>query len=431
VLKEVAARKHGAALVSKAVCLCMLSATMARAQTKFEIGISVHLGGDPGRISSQLSLARQAGASSIRDDVPWAQVEQQKGHLAIPPGIDDLVNQTLKAGLQPLLILDYGNPFYDSGDKPLSPEALSAFARYAVFVTQHFKGRVRMYEMWNEWNGMVGKTHRGTPQDYVRFLKVVYPAVKAADPSAIFIGGAIGGLKLDWLSSMLSAGGVGFFDALSIHPYNFDQPARTADAWAREMVTTETVIHTYTGGRDLPLYITEMGWPTYSGPGASSLKEQATFLAQMFLLARTMPFLKGIWWYDLRDDGWNRNDKEDNFGLTDPNLRPKPAFVALEAVAPVVRDALTAQELSTHIPFLCVVKFNLPGNKQALALWNADQSGMIRVHVTGASPLQIRSTQPGSPDGSAKAPGASEQTVEVSDSPVLITATGLSLKSAN
>jgi polysaccharide biosynthesis protein PslG len=260
--KPLTAQTQLAVRVSTVLCLCVLFAGKVWAQAGFEIGISVHLANDAGQVSSQLNLAGQVGATSIRDDVPWAEVERQQGNLAIPPSVDNLVNQALHAGFRPVLILDYGNQFYDSGDKPLSPQALNAFVRYAVFVTQHFKGRVNTYEMWNEWNGMVGNTHRGAAQDYVRFLQAVYPAVKAVDPSAVFIGGAIGGFKPEWLAAMVAAGGLRFCDAISIHPYNFDQPARTADGWAQEMLDTEGIIHRYTGGHEVPLYITEMGWPT-------------------------------------------------------------------------------------------------------------------------------------------------------------------------
>ncbi len=422
---------HRAILAGTAIVICLFFAGSAPAETTFDIGISVHLANDPGMLPRQLPLAVQLGANSLRDEVLWAHVEREKGHLAIPPGVDGFVNQALNANEQPLLILDYGSPFYDSGDKPLSPQALSAFTRYAVFVVQHFKGRVHIYEMWNEWNGMVGNTHHGTPQDYVRFIRAVYPAVKAIDPSAVFLGGAIGELKLDWLSSMLSAGGLGFFDGLSIHPYNFDKPARTADAWAHDMVTSEAVIHRYTGGRDLPLYITEMGWPTYSGPGGSSPTEAAAFLAQMFLLARTMPFLKGIWWYDLRDDGWDRRNKEDNFGLVDPDLKPKPAFAALQVVAPVVKDAVSVEDLSTGNPSLHALRFHLHGSNQVLALWNVNQTGLIRVRVVGTTPLQIRSVEPDSSGGSPAGTRSKEQTIEVSTTPMLIAGSNLALKGFN
>jgi polysaccharide biosynthesis protein PslG len=420
----------GTRLAGIAVCVCLLFASTAHAQSPFDIGISVHLAGNPGMLPSSLSLISQAGANSVRDDVPWDQVERLKGQLAMPSGVDNLVNQALKANVQPLLILDYGNPFYDSGEKPVSPQALSAFARYAVFVVQHFKGRVHRYEMWNEWNVSTGNTRSGTPQDYVQFLRVVYPTVKAIDPSAVFIAGAIGGLKLDWLSAMLSAGAIGSFDALSIHPYNFGKSTRTGDAWAQDMLATEAAIHRYTDGRDIPLYITEMGWPTYSGSTGISPRQAAVYLAEMFLLARTMNFIKGIWWYDFRDDGWDTSNKENDFGLVDPNLKPKPAFAALEAVAPVVRDALDVEDLPAGRTSLRALRFRLHGDNQVIALWNTNQARLIRAHVMGSVPLQIRSIEPES-SVDATASSAKERTIEISDMPVLVSGASLALKSVN
>src|ERR1700677_1749292 len=131
-----------------AILLCFFFATTAPAQSGFNIGVSVHLENDPAMRPSQLSLVAQSGATSIRDDVSWAYIEMEKDHLAMPARFDDLVNQALQAQLKPLLILDYGNQLYDSGDNPASPEALNAFARSAAFVVQHFKGKVHMYEMW-------------------------------------------------------------------------------------------------------------------------------------------------------------------------------------------------------------------------------------------------------------------------------------------
>jgi polysaccharide biosynthesis protein PslG len=420
----------GTKLAGIAVFVCLFLSASARAQSPFDIGISVHLAGNPGMLPSALSLISQAGANSVRDDVPWAQVERVKGQLTMPSGVDDLVDQALKANVQPLLILDYGNPFYDSGAKPVSPQALSAFARYAVFVVQHFKGRVHRYEMWNEWNVTTGGTRSGTPQEYVQFLRVVYPAVKAIDPSAVFIAGAIGGIKLDWLSAMLSAGAIGSFDALSIHPYNFGRSTRTGDVWAQDMLATEAAIHRYTDGRDIPLYITEMGWPTYSGSTGISPKQAGVYLAQMFLLARTMTFIKGIWWYDFRDDGWDASNKENDFGLVDPNLKPKPAFAALATVVPIVRDTLGVEDLPTGGPSLRALRFRLHGDNQVIALWSTSQAGLIRVHVTGSVPLQVRSIEPES-SVDATAPTAKEGTIQISDMPVLVSGASLALKSVN
>ena len=60
-----------------ALSLILLLHGPVRAQTSFQIGISVHLGSDPGMTARQLDLIAQAGASSIRDDVSWDSVEQR------------------------------------------------------------------------------------------------------------------------------------------------------------------------------------------------------------------------------------------------------------------------------------------------------------------------------------------------------------------
>jgi polysaccharide biosynthesis protein PslG len=392
------------------------------AQTSFQIGISVHLGSRPGKTTRQLGLIAQAGATSIRDDVSWDSVEQEKGHLAVPSGIEDEVNQTLQAHLEPLLILDYGNRFYDAGAKPTSPEALSAFTRYAAFVVGHFKGRVHFYEMWNEWNLTAGNTRDGKPEEYVRFIRVVYPAVKAVDPSAVFLAGAIGGSsRLGWLSRMLSAGAPGYFDGLSIHPYIFGKSRPTGDAWAKEMLATESVIHRYTAGQDLPIYVTEIGWPTYGG---ISQEAAGAYLAQMFLLARTMKFLKGIWWYDFRDDGWDKSNQENDFGLVNRDLTPKPAFTALTLVAPIVTDALQVEDLPTGNPSVRALRFRLNGSNQVLALWNTGQKA-TRLRVAGSGHLQVRSVEPNDSHGTDTS--AKERLVDLSGIPVLVTGMNLEI----
>jgi polysaccharide biosynthesis protein PslG len=186
------------------------------------------------------------------------------------------------------------------------------------------------------------------------------------------------------------------------------------------MLATESVIHRYTEGRDISLYITEMGWPTYSGANGISPEGAAAYLGQMFLLSRTMNFIKGIWWYDFRDDGWDKTNKENDFGLVGPDLKPKPAFAALKAVSPIVRNAKGVEDLPTSSPSLHALRFRLNGDNQVLALWNTNQAGAILVHVKGSVLLQIRSIDK---DSDAYSVGANtkEETMEISNAPVLVT----------
>ena len=117
------------------------------------IGISIN---DP---PNATSLAKAIGANAIRLDAPWKQIELSAGKYIIPEWLERTVTSMVNAGVTPLLILAYGNPLYDAGDKPTSREGIEAFARYAAFVVQHFKGRVFYYDLWNEWDAHIKWRH--------------------------------------------------------------------------------------------------------------------------------------------------------------------------------------------------------------------------------------------------------------------------------
>ena len=187
----------------------------------FVVGACTHFGQGKGLLKGNLSMMRQAGISSFRDEVGWRAIEKTKGQYEMPAAWDEFVNEGRKAGIEPLLILDYGNPLYDNGDKPRSAEAIEAFTKYAEFVVRHFQGRVKLYEVWNEWDIAIGSKTPGSADDYGALLKGVYPRIKAVDPSITVFGGAPtpGGVKNGWLDRILEKGALPFMDALSIHTY--------------------------------------------------------------------------------------------------------------------------------------------------------------------------------------------------------------------
>ncbi len=144
----------------------------------------------------------------------WDWVEQKRGVLAIPPGLDDYVDSLVDNGVKVQVQLLYGNPMYTSpagklpdvttpqpgsfhnDDRsiysifwpPKTPEQIEAFVRYVKFMIQHFRGRIRYWALWNEqdigyWNPY------GNPEEYGRLLKAFVPAVHEADPDARVIYG--------------------------------------------------------------------------------------------------------------------------------------------------------------------------------------------------------------------------------------------------
>ncbi|QCQ20833.1 cellulase family glycosylhydrolase [Desulfoglaeba alkanexedens] len=370
---------------------CLWIAAVAAGEHTFVLGVGTHLQSGKRDLEKSLDRLAAAGVMALRDDVPWSLVEQTPGKLHIPDRWDRLVNEANARGINPLLILDYGNKFYDDGDKPTSDEAIAAFTRYAAFVAAHFKGRVPYYEIWNEW-GWSG----GSPEDYVRLVKSVYPAVKGADPDAIVLVGAdvpVGAGKSHntilggFIEQIILQGVLNFVDALSLHTYVHCEPGSHPEDWAAWMRQVEEELKRTAGG-PVPFYITEMGWPTCIGSCGIDIEEQARYLARMFLLARTMPFIKGIWWYDLQNDGPDPKNREHNFGLLNHDLTPKPAYTALKSVSPVVREGRYVGSLYAG-PAVHILRFD-QGETTALAFWKEEHAPCSAVWLTSSKPIQAK-----------------------------------------
>lgn len=362
------------------------------------VGVCTHFGQGKGLLKANLSMMWQAGISSFRDEVGWRAIEKTKGQYEMPAAWDEFVNEGRKAGIEPLLILDYGNPLYDDGDKPRSAEAIEAFTKYAEFVVRHFQGRVKLYEVWNEWDIAIGSRTPGSADDYGALLKAVYPRIKAVDPSITVFGGAPtpGGVKNGWLERVLEKGVLPFMDALSIHTYTYSETgrARGPEAWAEWMAQVETMAQKYSGGKPVPLQITETGWPTQLDRRGTPPEVSAAYLARLFLLARTMPFLKGVWWYDFQDDGWNASYNENNFGIVRPDLTPKPAWFAIAGVADLVARGEYLGRVENGDPDLWVLRFRELGGAQTWAVWSAHPDDGWQVTLKAprpdAPPLTVR-----------------------------------------
>jgi hypothetical protein len=299
------------------------------------VGRSIH-DSDSATQNGVASALSWLGVRSVRLDAPWNQIETAHGKYSIPAWLDAAVDTARSRGVEPLLILAYGHPLYGK-DKPRTPDAIEAFSHYAAFVADHFKGRVRLYDLWNEWDAHTGGTTEGNADDYVALAKSAYPAIKAADPQIVVLSGGISSLGLGqgWVERFVALGGLKFVDGVSIHPYNFDKhDASTPEA----AIAQVDHVHSLVSSSAKQIYVTEMGYPAFTGRGGVSADVAAVDLTRFVLLASTRPYVAGVWWYCLRDQGIDRANKEHNFGVLDNSFSPKPAGEALRAAALLVSD---------------------------------------------------------------------------------------------
>jgi len=374
---------------------------------RFNVGVCTHFSQDKGIVEMNIESMKNAGIGAIRDEATWSSLEREKGRLVMPERINQYVRRASAAGLDVMLILDYANRFYDDGDRPRSAEAIEGFCRYAEFVARHFGKDVRLYEIWNEWDIGIGmrKPYNvgGSPESYAKLLKAVYPRIKAVEPGATVVAGGCtsGGVNKGWFEKIIQLGALGYCDAVSIHSYNYGSrfPERSPETCSAWMADVQKMLRKYNKGKDVPFYVTEMGWPTHIGKRSTEPALSASYLARLYLLARTSPSFRGLWWYDFQDDGWRPEYNENNFGIVRPDLTPKPHYHVMADISDLIARSKYIDRLKTKDDDLCVLRFRHK-QRDFWALWSSDDkerqvilqtespSSRLTIHQLGHKPYQ-------------------------------------------
>ncbi len=355
------------------------------AQRQFQVGVGTHVGDGAYPLPPTLAAVDALGVS-VRDDVRWSGIETSPGKLeykSSPNNMETLLNDVLKRGQRPVIVLPSGNKLYDGGGQITSTEGIAAFARYAGFVASKVAGSPKQIEVWNEWDHGSGATAaqaatKGDPVAYANLLRGAYNAIKAQNRNNVVIGGALASVDTAWVEKFAQAGGLKYLDAFSVHPYvHCNGPhaplapsnlklsgfigshARgdivrvassagvvtpmggTPEQSIALLDTLKALLDQNAPGRDIPVYVTEMGWPTSAGQCGVEDSVAAAYLQRFMLLAAARPYIAGVWWYDLFDDGADSSNREYRFGLSQHNYQPKPAYTALLALKDILNSNKT------------------------------------------------------------------------------------------
>lgn len=134
------------------------------------------------------------GAKHARLQGGWARTDLGGGRYDWR-WLDEVVDGMRKQGVQPWVEFSYGNPRYAGGgterrDSPTpTGEGHKAWLAYVAATVAHFRGRVVEWEIWNEPNGVEG----WTPEVYATFARDTEKVIRATDPKAGIIFGAVAG----------------------------------------------------------------------------------------------------------------------------------------------------------------------------------------------------------------------------------------------
>ena len=123
------------------------------AQSRWSVGCEC-LDRDMAVFENYKTYVGELGVGYARVQSGWAKCEKQKGKYDFG-WLDAIVDGLIAQGVRPWMCLCYGNPVYGAAeglggavfsDKP----TLEAWGRYVREVCRRYKGKVSMYEVWNE-----------------------------------------------------------------------------------------------------------------------------------------------------------------------------------------------------------------------------------------------------------------------------------------
>ncbi|WCR44506.1 hypothetical protein OML25_00535 [Stutzerimonas stutzeri] len=359
---------------------CSFQITAQTVDEPFVVGVCAHElhKGDPS--GRAYAMMRDAGITSVRTDAHWAYVERQPNQLKIEPSWQRYLKETARHGLSTQFILGYGNQHHGDGEKPRSEPVRAAYNRYVDFVTENLKGQVAYYEIWNEWDVEDPRDPAFT-QDYARLIADAAGIIRQRDPAATVLAGAVTsqGIESGFALRLLENGLMQSVDGLSLHPYVHCRGWRrnTPEAWIDWMAEVDKEL-TRAAGRPVPLYLTEMAWPSHQGACGIDESLQAAYLARAFFLARTLPNIKGMWWYDFRNDGTDKTEREHNFGLVRQDFTPKPAYPVLAAISEIVSRYAFLGRLENTANDVVMLRF-ARGEDELLVAWSTGKPRTVEL----------------------------------------------------
>ncbi len=327
---------------------------------------------EPEKRERSLQMIADAGFQWIRQEFPWEDIEihgkddfedrRHEPYRSAWEKYDHIVALTESYDLDVIARLS-NPPNWSRADgnargSYAPPDDFEDYGDFVEAVVSRYRGHIRFYQVWNEPN--IYPEWGNQPVDpvaYTRLLCMAYDRIKAADPDAVVISGALaptialGTLRAEggndlmdtvFLQRMYDAGAADCFDILAVNNYmlwsgptdrrlrpnlvNFSRPM-----WIRDLMIAN-------GDAHKPIWITEMnsnavpeGIPaTY---GRVTEAQQARYAVEALeRIQEEWPWVgvTNVWFFKRPSDA----EKEQAwyyFRLVEPDFTPLPVYEALKA----------------------------------------------------------------------------------------------------
>ena len=371
-----------------------------------------------------LEKIQNLGLNTVRHNaLLWSDIEPEKGarNWDAVKDLETKLANASKMGLNVILIVSstptWAQKVPGSYCGPVKEEEFSAFAQFMSDVVSRYSQppyNVKYWELGNEpdidpslvpgnsiygcWGDQNDEYYGGGY--YAEMLKVVYPAIKAADPGALVL---IGGLLLDcdptnppegkdcrqanFLEGILKNDGGDYFDYVSFHGYPPYNGTLSLDVhypdwehrggvvlgkvdFLREVMARYSVdkplIHT-----EGSLICPEWNSKDCNPPDEAFFEAQADYAVILFV-RNWAEGLAGTIWYQFEGPGWRYG------GLLDKNQNPSKAYDSLQYLISELGNTGFYRQLDTY-PGVRAYEF-VGAGKRVWVLWS-DSGDPVTISV--------------------------------------------------
>lgn len=230
------------------------------------------------------------------------------------------------------------------------PDDFDDYGDFVAAVAERYNGRIHYYQIWNEPNGNEewGKQDVD-PEAYTELLCLAYARIKAVNPEAVVLAGALTPTvamdgrhmnDLIYLQRMYHAGAADCFDVMSAQGYGLwsgatDQRLKpTVINYPHNLYLRDLMVRN--GDAEKPIWISEMGWNVVPEGmearfGRVTEEQQARYAVEAYQRAQAEWPWVGVmnYWFLKRPADWEKDQSWYYFRLLEPDFSPLPVYAAL------------------------------------------------------------------------------------------------------
>jgi hypothetical protein len=376
------------------LCICLLAGAgfgqIPRPVIPEGVGVNIHFVRGHER---DLDLIAAAGIKFVRMDFDWQQIEKSPG-LYDWSAYDELMLHLKQRGMRPIYILDYTHSAYEPKVQsrfalephtpemhtasPRHPESIAAFARWAAASAKHFRKDPVIWEIYNEPNGDFWKP-KPNADEYAALALATAKAVREANRSATIVGPALSGFEWPFMETFLKSGVLQYIDAVSVHPYrDHKRPPETAGAdYTRQRGMIEQYAPKSRRGK-IPILSGEWGYSSNTKGVSVDTQGEFAVRQQLSNLLNGVPLSI---WYDWQNDGLDPDDNEQNFGIVNNDLSPKPGYLALKTMTQELSGYRLSRRMEGFGESDYVLIFSRRRTHDKIAAWTLDKPHPVQIGV--------------------------------------------------